>query len=520
MKHILNETYGFVRRTTGYNPGTKKGFFTTLADPNAFRMYAKNLAEGLTESDRRVFLSLAKNARRNILESVSSSSGNISNYETLVIPILRNFMPKLISKELVNVMPIDKPDVIRPFLKPRFRKPTLTPGGDPSYTDYDYEFPVTSTDISRGPQFGGMNGSTTTVSGYSAVPQAIASGLDILALHGLTAAEAHVEKDFVITGVSADAGETFWTTGINIRCTVDGNFTAPVVYDEYGNYDVLTGYVDFKNGKLFVHANGSGINAIQYVAHVSLEENQINPTVEMNIEKISLRVVDRRISGIWTTNLETDAKTLYDVSVQAELANAMGEQIALDIDREIITDLINLVDNRNTLHTITFPVNQPTTYVQGPKEWMGQIVTATNMLAAKIYNDTRMGSANTLACNPMDAAIFESLNGFEYLGDSVAGGDVGYRSATVAHGKYKLLVSSLVPEGKVLVKYRSDDETRAAYIFAPYVPAQMVPYPLGANPSMSIISRYATQTIREKAVGYINIDRTTPAESAWTPTLA
>jgi hypothetical protein len=119
-----------------------------------------------------------------------------------------------------------------------------------------------------------------------------------------------------------------------------------------------------------------------------------------------------------------------------------------------------------------------------------------------------MGAANTIACNPLDAAIFESLNGFEYLGDSTAGGDVGYRSATVASGKFKMLVSSLVPQGSIITKYRSDDEARSVYIFAPYVPAMMVPYPLTTNPSMSIISRYATQTIRNLGVGVLNVVET------------
>ncbi len=44
----------------------------------------------------------------------------LKSHDSLTLPILRNFYPKLIAKELVNVMPIDKPDVVKGFLKPQF----------------------------------------------------------------------------------------------------------------------------------------------------------------------------------------------------------------------------------------------------------------------------------------------------------------------------------------------------------------------------------------------------------------
>lgn len=38
-------------------------------------------------------------------------------YETLTFPIMRHYYPKLISKQLVDVMPIDKPDVVKAFMR-------------------------------------------------------------------------------------------------------------------------------------------------------------------------------------------------------------------------------------------------------------------------------------------------------------------------------------------------------------------------------------------------------------------
>ena len=128
-----------------------------------------------------------------------------------------------------------------------------------------------------------------------------------------------------------------------------------------------------------------------------------------------------------------------------------------------------------------------------------------SQLSAQIYNTTFMGSANTLACNPLDAALFESWNNFEYLGNSTSGGEAGYRTATVGSGKWKLLVSSVVPSGSIIVKYRSNEMQRATYVFAPYVPAVLSPYPLGNTPSLTVQSRYATKVIRPGGVGVLTV---------------
>jgi len=137
--------------------------------------------------------------------------------------------------------------------------------------------------------------------------------------------------------------------------------------------------------------------------------------------------------------------------------------------------------------------------------WYENILPVLNELSAQVYNSCLMGAANTLACNPLDSAVFESLNTFEYNGNSVDGGDLGYRSATVAGGKWKILVSSIVPQGKVITKYRSTDITRSAFVYAPYVPAILSPYPLGPVPSLTIMSRYASKVIRNQALAVLNI---------------
>lgn len=492
---LLQETYGKTHKASGYDPRSPLGFKAVLSDANAFKVYARTLAEGLDESSRRSFLRLARNTRVSLMEN---SMFQLNPHEVMTLPILRNFYPKLISKELVNVMPIDKPDVVKAFIKPKFRKMVGDATGA-SYSGYNYNFPEMSADISRGPQWGGVNDGVSTTKTAN-----VGAATNILDAMGIDATmPAHLEKDFRIIGVMDSSNRI---TSVDFGTTVDGVFSVAVSLDNAAGDDVISGHVDFDNGVLYISSQTDVAKKVVYRAHAALEENSINPSVRFDMEKIRLTVVDRRISAEWTVNLEQDAKALFDISVQSELINIIGEQIALDIDKEIVTDLfqINAASNDSD-HTATFYKLPPTAFTHGQKAWYENILIKLNELSATVYNDTYMGAANTIACNPLDAAIFEGINSFEYLGDAVAGGELGYRSATVASGKYKVLVSSVVPQGKMLVKYRSDDLARAAYLYAPYVPALLIPYPLGNNPTLTVMSRYATKSIRPNALSQLTI---------------
>ncbi len=485
-KLLLQESYKRTKRMTGVNPGTPNGFKAIVTDKNAFNTYAKSLSEGLEGDWKEHFLEMAATTRVALMEN---SMFQINPYETLTLPILRVFYPKLIAKELVNVMPIDKPDVVQGFIRAYF--------GRHYDVGHPHAFPSTSTDISRGP------GVTVTAPGTATVG---GSSHNVFAEigTGLSAENAHIEKDFRITQVNDGTG---WID-VDILTDIDGNFSETVELSG-GVTDVISGHVDFENGA-FVISSLTGVSQqVRYEAYCSLEENRINPTVRFEIEKIMFKTIDRRISAEWTINLEQDAKALFDVQVQAELVNIIGEQIALDIDSEIINKLIATNAAMNPAsHTATFDLTPPGTFTWGRKLWYENIIPTLNTLSAQVYNTSLMGAANTLACNPLDAAVFESLNGFEYAGNSIDGGDVGYRSATVQGGKWKILVSSLVPKGTVICKYRSTDLARAAFVYAPYVPALLTPYPLGPIPSLTIMTRYATKVIRNEALAVLNITDT------------
>ena len=481
MKELLTEVYKTTKKITGIDPGKPGNMKAVLVDDAAWNCYVTGLAESIeNKKDRSAFMQLAENTRINLLEN---SMFQINPYETLTLPILRVFYPKLIAKELVTVSPMDKPETVKAFIKAQF---------SPSNSVSQYNAPVVGTDISQGVAFG------TPIAAAMPVPS---TDYDILATAGLVPAQAHLERDFEITGVSID-GTTY--TNVSIVPAVEGHFSSSVTIGV--NTDVISGKVDYLNGTVSISSTTGVVLWIKYQVTTSLEENRINPRVTLSVDKIRLYARDRQISANWTINMEQDMRALFDISMQAEIVNILGQQIALDIDREIINALITANNRLNdATHTGIFNRTPPTTYTWGAKYWHENIIPVLNRLSGQIYTDTNIEAANVIAANPLDVAILEDLQTFNYTGTSSVDGDLGYRSATVAGGKWKILTSSVVTQGTMLMIYKPVEELKSIYFYAPYVPAVLHPYPLGYTPSLTILSRYATALIRSSGIATLTI---------------
>jgi hypothetical protein len=478
MKYILQEAYKNVKQTVGIDPTKPGRFREILVNQKAWDTYKRSLSESIKNTeDRRSFEILAENTRVNMLEN---SMYQINPYETLTLPIIRVFYPKLVAKEAVTVTPMDKPEVIKPYISSSF-----TPYGGSAVPA-----PSVTTDISGGPSVGVESTATMTVP----------SSTNVLSVADLVG-KAHLERDFLITKAIDSTGNE---KNVNIVPDVEGHFSASVTLPS--GTDVIVGHVNYLTGVVNISSTTGIVVSVVYSVTMSLEENKVNPSVTLNIDKIRLYAKDRQISSNWSINMEQDMRALFDLSVQAEIVNLLGQQIALDIDREIIAALISANTRLNTAaHTATFDKTPPEGYAWGQKYWFENILPTLNALSATVYNDTNMGSANTIICNPLDAAIFESLNGFAYTGTSVDNGDLGYRTATVSGGKWKILTSSEVTQGTMILVYVPVEAIKAVYFYAPYVPAILHPYPLGATPSLTVLSRYATALVRSAGIATLNI---------------
>ena len=219
MKEILQEVYRTTKKVTGVDPSKPGNLKQVLVNDDAFEAYVTGLAESIeNKNDRKGFVTLAENTRINLLEN---SMFQINPYETLALPILRVFYPKLVAKEAVTVSPMDKPESVKAFITSTF---------SPANSSNNYAAPSINQDISGGPSVG------TPVTATMNIPQ---SAFDVLAVAGVTSTQAHLERDFNITAVSDG---TTWTN-VNIVPAVEGHFSSSVTLG--AGTDVLSGQVDY-----------------------------------------------------------------------------------------------------------------------------------------------------------------------------------------------------------------------------------------------------------------------------------
>lgn len=480
---FLREAVIKTQKRTGVNPALpNESFKRVLTEDKVYTDYVNNLCEGLTESDASVFKKLAGNTRIALMEN---SMFQLNPYEVMTFPLLRFAFPKTIAKEMVTWDVMDAPEVVKNFIVPTMKDAFGNKVTLPHYSSNPVQ------DYTMGPY---VTGDITLGTGvYNVLAQVTYGGSP------LNPTLAHVQKNFVITAVSDGTN----TANVYIQPTVDGTFAADVLVNAVS--DKIFGKIDYFTGDVSLSSFAGVVTEVTYKCNLSLEENKINPQVELEYQKIRIVAVDRTVSTTWSIQAEQDAKALMDLDLQKEIIDNLSKQLITSIDTEIVSELIaqnTLLNGAN--HTDTFNVRIPTGFAFGQKQWLDNMVVKLNKLSATIYNDIKFGEGNVIAMNPYDASYLESAEGFSWVGDITDGGEYGPKVAKIK-GKWKILVSPIVPVGTAPMVFKPTNPAESIYFFGSYVPGVVSPYPLASKPSLSILSRYGKKLLRPAGIACLNI---------------
>jgi len=474
MRQILLETKQRLEANHGVNMVTEMQ--RILAEPVLFEEYIDGLSQGMNDADAEQFKVLAENTGANLMEN---SIFGYNPYAVLVMPLLRKFWPRLSVKEAVTVSPMSSPSVVRYFIKPMAK----------TYLGTEVELPDFNNNVSLGPQ--------VPVTPAVVVP----SQTDLLNLLGLTSAMGSISRTLRVTAVSDGTN----TEPCSIETDIDGNFSSAVTFQATSVTDVIQGHVDFKNGIISLSSVGGVITGATLYAIVSLEQNTINTNIEFRTEKILFEALTRKLSARWSVEFEQDTKALFNLDAQAELISIMSNQIAVEIDKEIITELLTTVQFLHNTAIDTFDKTVPAGFALGPKAWYENILVKMNALSQTVYKDTNIAPANIILCNPSEAAILETTNRYVYVSDGFSGSEHTYRVGTLESGKWRVIVTPIVPEGKMLMLIKPAEERAAVYFYCPYIPVTIYPFPLGTMPSMTLMTRYAKAAVRPKGIALLNV---------------
>jgi len=232
--------------------------------------------------------------------------------------------------------------------------------------------------------------------------------------------------------------------------------------------------------------------------------------VSFDLDSVTVSVTERKLRAQWSPELAQDVAAFHNIDAEAELTALLSEQVAAEIDREILRDL-----RKGAAWTLRWDYNgwrrlsATTSYTQ--KDWNQTLITAINQLSAQIHKSTLRGGANWIVVSSEISAIFDDLEYFHVSNASPEQDqyNMGIERVGTLAGRYQVYRDPYFPANTVLVGHKGTSLLDTGYIYAPYVPLQLTPTmynPFNFTPIKGIMTRYAKKMVNNRFYGRITVD--------------
>jgi hypothetical protein len=233
--------------------------------------------------------------------------------------------------------------------------------------------------------------------------------------------------------------------------------------------------------------------------------------VSFDLESVTVSVTERKLRAQWSPEMAQDVAAFHNIDAEAELTALLSEQVAAEIDREILRDL-----RKGAAWTLRWDYNgwkrlnnQSTPYTQ--KDWNQTLITAINQISAQIHKSTLRGGANWIVVSSEISAIFDDLEYF-HVSNAAPEQDqfnMGIERVGTLSGRYQVYRDPYFPANTVLIGHKGTSLLDTGYIYAPYVPLQLTPTmynPFNFTPIKGIMTRYAKKMVNNRFYGRIIVD--------------
>ena len=269
----------------------------------------------------------------------------------------------------------------------------------------------------------------------------------------------------------------------------------------------IDGYIGVDPSVLSVD-NLSDYFEVAWAQYDSLELETEIGEVSFKLSDVTVSVEERKLRATWSPELAQDVAAFHNIDAEAELTAILSEQIAAEIDREILRDLRKGApwqlrwDYNGWRRQAGFSTN----YTQ--KDWNQTFMTKMNQISAQIHKSTLRGGASFAVVSTEISAM---LNDLEYFHVTDANAEatsysMGIEKIGALQGRYQVFVDPYSPAESCIIGHKGDSLLDTGYIYAPYVPMQLTPTIYNtANfaPVKGIITRYAKKMVNNRYYGHI-----------------
>jgi len=297
-----------------------------------------------------------------------------------------------------------------------------------------------------------------------------------------------------------------YPSGRYYQDTVDQEGTMYISVD-LQSYTATAGFANLTIPAGFTAAGVS----LTYRVYDTLEfEDQIGE-VSFDLQLVTVSVTERKLRATWSPELAQDVSAFHNIDAEAELTALLSEQIAAEVDREILRDL-----RKGAAWTAKWDYNgwkyggSSGATLQGytQKDWNQTLVTKINQISAQIHKTTLRGGANWVVVSSELSAVFDDLEYF-HVSNAQPEQDqynMGIEKIGTLGGRYQVFRDPYFPANKLLIGHKGKSLLDAGYIYAPYVPLQLTPTmynPFTMTPIKGIMTRYAKKMVNNRYFGVI-----------------
>ena len=257
--------------------------------------------------------------------------------------------------------------------------------------------------------------------------------------------------------------------------------------------------------------NISDLFQVAWCQYDSLELETEIGEVSFKLDSVTVSTEERKLRATWSPELAQDVSAFHNIDAEAELTALLSEQIAAEIDREILRDLRKFApwQSRWDVNGWRRMAGFSTNYTQ--KDWNQELVTKINQVSAQIYKSTLRGGANFIVVSSEVSAVFDNLE-FFHVSDASAESDqynMGIERVGSLGGRYQVYRDPYSPAWSIIIGHKGKSLLDTGYIYAPYIPMQLTPTiynPENFAPVKGILTRYAKKCVNNRFYGAVKVD--------------
>jgi hypothetical protein len=422
---------------------------------------------------------------------------NVGSFTKFIFPVLRRVFPNLIANEIVSVQPMTAPVGAVFFFDYKYgSNKGATQAGAIFPRDFDRDY---SSEFVRDEALATGDGAL-----YGGAGGAMASVLAWTPVRPLNA-----DLGFSLQILDLDA------TGTAIQTAIDngaGGFTG----------DVAAGAVNYGSGAVtafkFTAAPATG-NRIVARYFYDGELNTKIPQVNLDITRQPIEAIPRRLKALWSSEAAEDLRAFHGLDAETELVSGIAQEIALEIDREIINDLfVTSASGRTDTFSLTPPAGI------SEIDHLRSMITTISKVSNLIHKDTLRAPANFIVTSPeISARIAQLTTHGDFRPLWVSGGASPYGPADMPrpltqHGQFGIYkVGTLMNKwvvyedpffesDKMLVGLKGASFLDAGFVWAPYIPLQVTPTfldPADFSFRKGLRTRYGKKVLRSEYYGRV-----------------